>query len=372
MFSRQSWLETFIGLATIDSPSRNERKLVDRLKGELLAYGLPLYEDSAAQVVNGSAGNLVVEVPGKEDLSTLLLSAHLDRVDPGQGIEPVVTGDYLQSKGETVLGADDLAGVTTIMELLRILHKQQIDNHPLRIIFTVAEEAGLLGSRTLKPERLAGIDYGFVLDAEGGTGTVIHRSPGKYRFNALIKGKSAHAGIAPDSGVNAIKISSLAISRMKLGQIDKETTANIGVIRGGVARNIVPDLVELEGEVRSLSPLKLQQQIEEMQSIIDHYARKFQGQVDYNIEQLYSNFFLEPDLGLFDLVYRAAAEAGLEVALRESGGGSDANIFNELGLPTVNLGLPIDNVHSTEEVLKISDMEPLMEFLLALVRVDRG
>lgn len=366
--NKELLIDFFIELVQIDSISKQEREMADRLIAEFNSMNIPVKEDEVGDIIKGNTGNIIAEIPGDKDYPSLLLSAHLDRVEPGKGIEPVINNEYIESKGNTVLAGDDLIGVAAIIEALKIIQEESIKHGTIKVIFSVAEELGLQGANNLNENELEGLDYGLVFDVDGEIGSVVHRAPSQIKFNAKIKGKAAHAGINPRAGINAIKISSVAISNMRLGQIDKETTANIGVIKGGKARNIVPELVELEGEARSHSEEKLNEQQQHMQDVIDRAVRKYAGQVEYDIKKLYQSFAIDSESDIIRLVKKAAKSLNLPFKLMVSGGGSDANVFNLRGLPTVNLGTGMEKVHSTEERVKIINLYRLVELILAIIK----
>jgi len=366
--NKERLVSLFMELVQIDSVSRKERKMVDRIKEIFSGLGFSPVEDRAGKVFGGNAGNLIMDIPGQEGLPTLLLSAHLDRVEPGLGIKPVIKDGYIMSSGDTVLAGDDIIGVAAIIEAVRELQENKITHCPLKLVFTVAEEVGLLGAQELSIEEVKSIDYGLVFDVDGDIGTIVFKAPSQIKFNAVIRGKAAHAGINPGEGINAIKISSKAISDMKLGQVDEETTANIGVIRGGRAINIVPDLVELEGEVRSHRESSLENQVQHMQMVIDKAVCKYGGEVDYQIERLYSGFELPLESDIINLVKKSIIEMGLKPEFTASGGGSDANIYNERGLPTINLGVGMEKVHSTEERVKVKSLVELVELIIRIIK----
>jgi len=354
-------------IVQIDSVSKEEREMVDRLINELKEMNLEVKEDNTADFINGNAGNIIFDIPADNNMPKVLLSAHLDRVEPGRGIEPIIKDGYIISKGDTVLAGDDLIGVAAIIEVIKVLRENNLKHRPIKVIFTVAEEIGLLGAKHLDPRELDSIDYGLVFDVDGDIGTVVHRAPSQIKFNAKIEGKSAHAGIEPAKGINAIKIASLAISNMKLGQIDEKTTANIGVIKGGRASNIVPDMVELEGEVRSHSDQSLEKQQNHMKDLIDRSCKKYKGMVKYDIEKVYSSFAIPNESDIIKFVENVINKLDLEYFLTSSGGGSDANIFNNIGLPTLNFGVGMENVHSTNERVKVENLYILTNLIFNLL-----
>ncbi|MFI5358474.1 MAG: M20/M25/M40 family metallo-hydrolase [Halanaerobiales bacterium] len=367
LINREKTVELFLELVQIDSIPREERMLADRIIELAGTLGLDIKEDETAEKIDGNAGNLIISVPGDETQAAVLLSAHLDRVEPGKGIKPVIKGEYIESSGDTVLAGDDLIGVTAIMEAIRILKENQLEHRPFKVIFSVAEEIGLLGAKNLDPEELSGLKYGFVLDGDGEIGTIINQGPAQIKYNMEIRGRAAHAGMEPERGINAIKMASAIISRLKTGRIDEETTANIGVIKGGMATNIVPDLVELEGEVRSHSPEKITAYQEEMMKIIEEVSRKYQVNVSCDFQKLYDGFAISTEDDIIKFTEKINEEIGVESKFVKSGGGSDANIFNGLGLTTLNLGVGMENVHSREERVKIANLELMVLLVLKIL-----
>lgn len=368
MINRRRLVDTFIMLAKTDSVSRRERGVVDHLAGLLADLGLEYSEDDAGQAINGTAGNLIAKVPGTVAGPPLLFCTHLDTVEPGNGVKPRVDGHAIRSAGETILGADDKAGIAAVLEAVRVLQEQELPHPPLELVFTVAEEIGLLGIRELDFS-LVDARMGFVLDSDGTPGKVITRAPSQDRIVATVIGRAAHAGINPEDGVNAIQAAAKAIANLPLGRIDEETTANIGVIRGGQATNIVPERVYLEGETRSLDNNK-------RRSLTEHICRTMTEQVEMagarikiEVEQIYSSFVLENDAKPVRLALQAAANVGLIALTDQTGGGSDANVLNEHGIPTVNISTGMRKVHSTEEYILIEDLVNTTQHVLEIIRL---
>lgn len=367
--SRDRLVGLFLELVQIDSVSREERKLADRIISWARDLAIDIKEDDTGSKIGGNAGNLIFGLPGNSSQAGVLLSAHLDRVEPGRGIKPVLKGEYIESSGDTVLGGDDLIGVAAIMEACRILQEKGLEHRPFKVVFSVAEEVGLQGAKNLALEELAGLKYGFVFDSDGEIGSIIHRAPTQIKYNLKVRGKAAHAGMEPERGINAIKMASALISNLRTGRLDEETTANIGVIKGGMATNIVPDLVELEGEVRSHSLEKIKDYLEEMEELIERVSRKYKGSIDCAIEHLYDGFAISPENDIINFIDQVNKEIGVATSLVTGGGGSDANIFNQRGLVTLNLGVGMEKVHSTEERVKIANLELLLLLILNILTI---
>jgi tripeptide aminopeptidase len=360
-------LHEFLELVKIDSVSGQERSICDALKGRLAALGLTVYEDNAGGAMPEATGNIVARLDGPQSGPRLLFCAHMDTVEPGRGIKPVVGAEgMVTSEGETILGADDKAGIAAILESLRIVIDEKIPHGGITVAFTVREETGLIGARSLDPSLKA--TYGFVLDATGPPGDIVVRAPSQDKIAATVHGRAAHAGVNPEAGINAIYVAARAIAAMNLGRIDAETTANIGVISGGKAINIVPDTVYLEGEVRSLKKEKRAEHTALLCGIIENTAREAGTRAEIYTELLYDGFDLQEKAPVVQVAVHAAIRCGLAPSLTQSGGGSDANILNARGIPTVNLATGMENVHTTRERIRVVDMVDLTRLVIEITR----
>ncbi|MGM0502321.1 MAG: M20/M25/M40 family metallo-hydrolase [Bacillota bacterium] len=363
----QEIVKQFEELVSIDSHSKEEGEIADYLIALLKKWGLEVTTDKAGEAIEGETGNIIAKLPGNEKLPTLLFCAHLDTVVPGENVETVIKDEVIYSKGDTILGADDKAGITAILGMLKRIKEENIEHGNIEVVFTIAEEVGLLGAKNLDYNLLEA-DLGVIYDSGGPIGTIVTKAPAQDQINVKVYGKSAHAGLNPSNGVNAIKVSSIAISNLNLGQIDEETTANIGVIKGGHATNIVPDLVELEGEARSRDEEKLEAQIEHMIDIFEKSAKQFSAEVEIDVQRMYPAFDLTTSDPAVKLAIKAAENLGVESKLEATGGGSDANILNGEGIETVNLGIGMTDVHSTNESIKISDLVGAVNYSVEIVK----
>jgi tripeptide aminopeptidase len=291
----------------------------------------------------------------------------MDTVEPGRGIRPVINDDgTITSDGETILGADDKAGIAAVLECLRTIIDERIPHSGITVAFTIREETGLVGAKSLDPFPRA--NYGFVLDATGPPGEIVVRAPSQDKITATVHGRAAHAGVNPEAGINAIYVAARAIAAMSLGRIDPETTANIGIITGGKAVNIVPDTVYLEGEVRSLKKAKREEHTALLCGIIEKTAREAGTRADICSTLLYDGYELGENNPVVQLAVTAARRCGLTPLLTQSGGGSDANILNTRGIPTVNLAVGMENVHTTSERIKVADLVSLTRLLVEITR----
>lgn len=366
MVKGQRLVKEFIEFVKIDSPGKKEKEVASILRDKLIKLGLEVELDQAGSIIGGDTGNIIAWLPGKEGVPTLLFSAHMDTVSPSQSIKPIIKEGVIYSDGSTILGGDDKAGIAIILEAIRFIQENKIDHGDIVLVFTVGEELGLLGSRYLD-YALVKADMAFVLDSGGDPGTIINQSPSQNNINAVFYGKATHAGVNPEKGISAIQIAARAIERMNLLRIDHETTANIGIIQGGTATNIVCDKVEIKGEARSLNEEKLEQQTKHMADCIKEATREFEGEVEINTERCYPAFLIAEDDVIIKLAERAAQKVGLTGRIVGSGGGSDANFFNSQGLKAVNMGIGMSKMHTKDEYIKIEDMINMASYVVAII-----
>lgn len=356
----------FLELIKIDSLSRKERKMCDTLKQKLQNSGYEVYEDNTGSVIGGECGNIICTVKGTKDVPAVLLTAHMDTVVPGIGKKAVVDGDIIKSDGTTILGGDDAAGIAVILETLRVLNENNIEHGDIQIAFTVAEEVGLLGAKNLDYSKIYA-KYGFILDSDGKIGTACVKAPSQNKIHVVIKGKASHAGMEPEKGISAFSIMADAISQMKLGRIDEETTANIGIINGGLATNIVCEKVEIEAEARSRKQSKLEAQTAHMRDCFVNAAVKWGGQVEFNSEVEYPAYSIEMDSEIIKIMKSAASKCGFEFEAVATGGGSDTNIINSKGIEAVDVSIGMSKVHSVNEQISIKDIEDSVLLLTAII-----
>lgn len=373
MINQERIVEEFLRLVQIDSPSLHEREIADYLKQKLSDLGLDVREDGAGEAIGNSCddqtGNLLATLRGtRSGTPSIMFSAHMDTVEPGRGVKPVIRDNVVYSDGTTILGGDDKAGIAAIVEMLQVLKEQNIPHGDIEVVFTVAEECGLRGSKYLDYKNLKS-KICFVLDCDGPAGTIITKAPSQYKIKSTIIGKAAHAGISPEEGVNAIFVASKAIAKMKLGRLDSETTANIGVITGGKATNIIPDMVNIEGETRSIDPEKLEKQTDQMVEILETTAQEMGARAVIEKDLLYPRLYLEESSQAVTIAMRAAEKLGQKPVLVSTGGGSDANILNGFGIPAANLGIGMSKVHSTEEYITIDNLVLNARYLVEIIKL---
>lgn len=357
----------FLELARIDSVSRSEKLIAGFVSDFFKDLGLACEEDDAGRETGGDCGNIVVRVPcrGAFPAEPLIFNAHLDTVEPGRGVVPVETDGWFSSAGDTVLGADDKAGVAAIMAAVETVSGSGCDHRALEVVLTVQEELGLAGARSLDFSMLEGV-RAVVLDGSGDIGGIVVEAPTRWNMTFTVSGRSAHAGIEPECGVNAISCAASAISRLKIGRIDEETTSNIGVIEGGLAANIVPGRVVVVGEVRGLSGSRADEERALMRRTFEDTARECGCSVDVLEECSFSGFRIDTGSLHVRLITSAMEECGITPFFITSGGGSDANVFNARGIEAVNINMGFRNAHSEREIVSRADLIATARLLSAM------
>jgi len=377
MVNNERLCELFKALIQIDSISKKEGAIAETLREIFESLGAEVVIDGAGPKVGGDTGNLIARFKGtRTDIEPLMLNAHMDTVLPGEGIKVLFSDGTFTSDGSTILGADDKSALAVIIEAIRILQEKKLASGPLEVVVTICEEVGLLGAKNLDYS-LINARYGYSLDATDTDG-IVTRAPCANHIQFKIHGRDAHAGAAPEKGINAIHLASKAISEIRVGRIDKETTANIGLIEGGRATNIVPDLVTVAGEVRSHSPDKLE---EETQKIVRSFERRVSNykeefpsddglpRLETEVRQDFSGLKIPEDHTVVTLAKEAASNLGRGMKTKTSGGGSDSNIFFGHGIVTGVLGTGMQDMHTVRESIRLDDMVKSVELLLEIIRL---
>lgn len=372
MINEERLLQEFLELVQIDSETKHESQIAKILKDKFELLGVEVYEDDTKEVTGFGAGNLICTLPGtKEGVDTIYFTSHMDTVVPGNGVKPSIKDGYVVTDGTTILGADDKTGLSVMLEVIRVLKENNIEHGTIQFIITVGEESGLVGAKALD-RSLIKAKYGFALDSDEAVGNIIVAAPTQAKVNAIIKGKTAHAGVAPEKGVSAITIASKAIAKMPLGRIDEDTTANIGRFEGGTQTNIVCDHVEILAEARSLIPEKMEEQAAKMKDAFETVAAEMGGSAEVEVQVMYPGFkYGDGDL-VVEIAKKAAKKIGREPKLQHSGGGSDANVIAGHGIPTVNLAVGYEDIHTTNEKMPIGELYKLAEMVVAIIEEVAG
>ncbi len=365
--SRERLTELFLLLASLPSPPRHERRVADAITAYLAGLGVSTHEDKTGEVIGGDAGNLWCTVQGVDAEPWVAFGAHMDTVTPTDSIEPYLDAEgVFRNRRPTILGADDKAALAAMLHATELLRSSGVPFPTYEMFFSVSEETGLLGIKHLADDVLAS-PVGVVLDASGPVGGIVHKAPSMMVLHATFRGRAAHAGVEPERGRSAIQSAGKAIAAMPLGRLDKETSANIGVIRGGVATNIVAEQCHIDGECRGHDESRLAEVAGAMVDAVQHAAAETGIDVDVDLSHEFRAFSLNGRSPAIRLAKAAVEALGLEPRMITAGGGSDANVLNARGLPTINVTIGCMHAHSSEEHVALDDLERLCSLVLQLV-----
>ncbi len=376
-------LNTFLELVQIDSPSGAEAGVAAYCKETLEAAGCVVRFDDSSIITGSDVGNLfatLVAFGGEASLSSkpLYFSAHMDNVNPCTGVKPRVEGGFVYSDGTTVLGGDDKVGIAAIIETVRCLKEGEAQGEPhpeIRVLLSVREEQGLMGAKAMDITEFADAQGAlcYVLDAAGKPGLVVNGAPYQHSYQARYTGLAAHAGIAPESGISAIRAAAKAVASLAQGRIDEQTTANVGTITGGTANNVVAEQCLVTGEIRSHDEDRLiafEADVDKTLKAAAEDDGTGAGPVGVEVvwEVNYEGFFASEDSPEVTLALRAARKLGLEARTEVGDGGADTNILVSYGLAAISLGCGMERIHSTDERLAIQDLEDLARLTMSIVR----
>ncbi len=365
--NRERLAATFTELCEISSPSRQERNVADHLIKVFTELGADsIYEDNSAAKTGSNAGNLIITFNGTagSESGPLLLACHMDTVTPADNVKVKRIGDTFTSAGDTILGSDDKSGIAAIIEMIMMLQDDKGQHTGLEIVLTTCEEVGLLGAKHLEHDKLKA-KFGFALDSYDVT-KVITKAPAANTIEIAVHGLAAHSGLNPEKGINAFSIAAKAVAELKLGRLDDESTSNLGVISGGIARNIVPDLITMKGEVRSHSEEKLTAYTDKIAATfnktVDNWSNPdLEGDnkpsVTINVQREYNALSLTEESPVIKCLAQIDTIDGTQLEQAASGGGSDANVISEYGIDMAILGTGMQKVHTTDEFIELDDME---------------
>jgi tripeptide aminopeptidase len=363
---RQRLHNTFERLCRIPSPTGEERVVADWITRELSTLGLSTEEDGAGPLVGSNAGNLLTQIPGR-GARTIMFCSHMDTVPLTAPVEPVRREGGWENANEGILGADNKAAVAAMLELARMLTTGgSAPEIGVELVFTVAEETGLNGARQFDVRRLSS-DFGYVFDHASPIGEIIVASPTHMRIDAEIRGKAAHAGLQPENGVNAIVAAAHAITNMPQGRFDDETTANVGLIAGGTALNVVADRCTVGAEVRAVEQSQVDRYVTEAIDALQDAADTAGCDLDLKLQQLFTGYRIGPREHSVVLAGRALRRIGYEPSSRTSGGGADANAFRLNGFPCTNLANGTERAHERTERVSFTALDGNLDLMLALI-----
>jgi tripeptide aminopeptidase len=364
-------LDLFLELAAVASPSGEERAVADRVLGYLADCGLDAHEDATGPAVGSTMGNIHVALEPTADGEPLFFCAHLDTVPPTDALEPVVEDGIVRNVRPTILGGDNKAAVVAMLEATRRVLAENRPHAGIELVFTSMEEVGLVGAYAFDHTRLRS-RVGYVYDQAAPIGEIILGAPSAHQLEITFHGRAAHSGMYPEEGRSAVVAAARAISEMRLGRVDEETTANIGAIEGGTAANIVPEWCSLVGEARSHDERKLADLVQSMQDAVTFAAGVAECEVETRVRRSYRAYRFKRD----DLAVRLAADAlgrcGFDPGYSLSGGAADANAFNERGLQCVNLANGMAEIHTPDEHIAVADIDAMVEVTLGLLDAARA
>ncbi len=377
--NKERLASVFTTLCEIDSPSKKEGKIAAWLKETFAELGADsIYEDQSKQQTGSESGNLIITFNGTlPDRQGFFLCCHMDTVEPAEGVEVVRNGNIFTSSGDTILGADDKSGIAAIIELFRLLKETGADYPKIEVIITACEEIGLLGAKHLDCRKIT-TAHGYALDSCG-INQVIVGAPAANKVRVEVTGLAAHAGICPELGINALSIAASALTALPLGRLDAESSRNFGVIKGGVAENIIPETIVLEGEVRSHSEEKLAHYSNEITEVFTRAVNDWRPpnpqidkrpEITIDIDSDYPSLSLPEGDPVLRRLESAAEKIGKNLQYMVAGGGSDANIFCSNGKQTANIATGMAKVHTVDEQLDLRDLVELVELLFAMATVS--
>ncbi len=372
MVNQQRLVDLFLELVQVDSETKYETEIAKVLKEKFTALGVNVVEDDTTSVTGHGAGNLICTLTGtKESVDPIYFTSHMDTVVPGKGIKPSIKDGYIVTDGTTILGADDKAGLAAMLEAIQVLKENNIEHGTIQFIITVGEESGLVGAKAMDPAVMTA-KFGYALDSDGKVGDIIVAAPTQAKVKATVYGKTAHAGVAPEKGISAITLAAKAIAKMPLGRIDEETTANIGRFEGGTQTNIVCDHVHILAEARSLVPEKMEAQVQKMKEAFEMTAKEMGGKVEVDVQVMYPGFKFADGDYVVEVAKKAVTKLGREPRLLTSGGGSDANVIAGFGIPTVNLAVGYEDIHTTNEKMPIEELVKTAEAVVSIIKEVAG
>ncbi|MGE4353582.1 MAG: M20/M25/M40 family metallo-hydrolase [Oscillospiraceae bacterium] len=367
MANKDRIVEEFKKLVSIDSPSLGERQMGDYLKRELIELGFSVSEDNAGSAIGGNCGNIYGFLAGDSTQSPILFCSHMDTVAPAIGKRAVLMeGGIIRSGGDTVLGADDAAGIAAILEALRTVIESGLEHRAIEVLFTVCEEVYCSGSKQLDFSRLRAKEA-YVLDVSGSAGTAANQAPTILSFTVSIQGKAAHAGFAPEKGVHAIKAAADAIVKLPNGRVDSDTTLNFGVISGGLATNIIPDLCTVVGEVRSFSHEKALEVAQQVKAQFERSAGDLGAKIDFETTIACKAYQTPEDHPVVQRFETACRKLNIAPSLIQTFGGSDNNTFAQHGITGLALASAMFHNHSCDEYTTVDDLVRVSELAAAIM-----
>jgi tripeptide aminopeptidase len=356
-------IDLFLELAQINGPSGQEMDIAAFIKQYLGSLGLDITEDEAHHKCDSAVGNLTCRV--RSGGNTLLL-AHMDTVRPTKDLRPVVHEDRITSSGDTILGADNRAGVAVLLSSIRKAVENPEGYADFTASFTICEETSLAGSKHLDID--PAIEMAYAFDSGYRPGHVIHGSYGAQSFAIEVQGRAAHAGLAPEKGINAIWVTAQALAQLETGRLEDQSTINFATIAGGSAHNVVPDHALLKGETRALTQERGEEIVQHVFELFDRVTKEHGAGLECSSKWEFTPFKISRETVIYGRIIQAMEQVGLTPKPLIAAGGSDANSLNDKGVPAINLGIGAQNCHSNEEFILIEDLLSAENIAEALLR----
>ncbi len=363
--NHQRLIDLFLKVAKINALSGNEKPLADFIKTFLSQFNYIVTEDDAAKFTDSNTGNLICKIGSG---GNFILLSHMDTARPTENVNPIILEDKITSSGDTVLGVDNRAGVAVLLYTLEKIFKEKTSVKDFTVAFTTCEETTLFGSKNLGVN--GEIKKGFIFDSGYRPGNFIYSACGAIGLKIKIIGKASHSGISPEKGINSMQAAAKAISRLPLGRIDEETTMNIGLLKSGSAVNVIPELTELEGEVRSFNLKKAENYFDQLVTIFKEECEKVGAKFEIDYFWDFMPYTIPESSSVYIETINAIKKVGLEPMPAISLGGSDANSLNARGIESINLGIGAQNPHSNDEFIFIEDLIKTAEIALELIKKD--
>jgi tripeptide aminopeptidase len=364
-------VDLLLELAAIPSPPGEERGVADVVLRYLSGLGVEADEDDCGPRIGSTAGNIYARLEPTAEGTPLFLCAHMDTVPPDGELHPVVEDGIVRNAGGTILGGDNKAAITAMLEGARRVLVENLPHAGIELVFTPMEEVGLVGAVAFDHDRLQA-QVGYVYDQEGPMGEVVLGAPWSRAMEVRFHGRSAHAGMAPEEGRSAIQAAAKAIADLRLGRVDDLTTANVGTIVGGTAGNVVPEWCTFDAEARCHDEATLGELVQEMLDAFSFAATETECEVETTVRKSYDGYRLKRDEPAVALASEAFTRCGFEPRYGLSGGGADANVFNGRGRRCVNLSHGVFGFHTPDEHVSVADLEAMVDVTVALVEGARA
>lgn len=370
MLNKERLIQEFTELVSVPCPSKDERQEAELIMKKLRELGIEPEMDDAGEKIGGTCGNVWAYIKGNvPDAPVLFFESHMDSVAPTTGTKVVRKEGVLYSDGTTTLGGDDKVGIASALEAIRALKEDNVPHGDIQLCFTISEEIGCLGVVNMDKNRIRA-DFGYCLDVGGDIGEITYAAPKLYEVFVTVKGKAAHAGIAPETGINAIMLAAEALTKFPAyGRIDEETTLNVGVFNAGVGNNVVAPEAKFVIDMRSLNVDKLENLKDEVIRIITETVEQGGGKAEFEVHEGCPAVAVEKDHECIKLAQQAAVNIGCKTELKTTGGCSDGNYLCGYGLPCALLATGMSNVHTTEEFLKEEDLFGTAKWMYEIIKL---